>query len=70
MTCPWCNKDGRFKTVDTRHRWWGVKRVKVCPSCGKHVATIEVCQITTQAIESLEISQSLIDYKEYERNIK
>ena len=67
MICPDCEIDGRFKTVDSRPRPWGVKRTKVCPNCGKHVATIEICKITEEALESLTMSQYMIDYREYER---
>lgn len=67
MICPNCNKDGRFATVDSRHREWGVKRVRVCPNCGKRVATIEIYKVTQEAIDSLAMSQYAIECRERDR---
>lgn len=67
MMCPNCYTDNRFKTIDTRHRSWGVKRIKVCPKCGHHLATIEIYKVSDEALASLTISQYAIDTREFDR---
>ena len=69
MICPKCKDDVRFATIDSRPRYWGIKRVKECPKCGYRMATIEINKVTSQAVESLKISQELLDYKAKERNL-
>ena len=69
MICPNCKKNERFKTVDSRQREWGIKRVKVCPNCGLHVPTVEIYDVSPEMIESLRTSQYLIEYKRRERKL-
>ena len=70
MICPNCKYDVRFSTIDSRPRSWGIKRVKVCPKCDYHLATIEIYKISDVALESLKLSQELLDYRMKERNYK
>ena len=67
MICPNCKKDARFATTQTRHRFWGVKRTRVCPFCDYHLATIEIYQVTQAALDSLKQGQILSDAKVNER---
>lgn len=67
MICPKCKTDGRFATIDSRPKSWGIKRTKVCPNCKAHIATVEIYKFTKEIEESLRLSQELIDYKERER---
>ena len=69
MVCPKCKKDVRFKTIDSRQRTWGVKRVKVCPNCKIHVPTVEIYDVSPEMIESLRTSKYLLDYRNKEREL-
>ena len=63
MICPYCGTNDQFMTVDTRSREWGMKRIKKCLKCGEKFATIEVCEITEEAKDSLRKSKKIREYK-------
>lgn len=70
MNCPDCNSDNT-KVIDSRPSDWGVKRIRKCIDCGYKFATIEIREITDEAIESLKVSQYLIDCRSNsERKVK
>lgn len=65
MICPKCGANARFKTYDSRPRDYGVRRLKTCPRCGQHIATVEVCQFTKESMTELAETQKRLDeYKE------
>lgn len=68
MKCPKCNADNQARTLSTRSREWGMKRVKQCLKCGHRFATIEIYEITTEAMRSLSFSNKAINTKERIRN--
>ena len=61
MTCPYCGAEDCFTTIDSRKRTFGIKRRKKCAECGYLFATIEIWEITEEAIKSLNKTQRLID---------
>ena len=67
MKCPYCNESNKFTTVDSRPREWGIKRRKRCLKCNRIFATIEIYNISEEALSSLELSQWLIDQRQKER---
>lgn len=70
MICPVCKQDVRFKTADSRPRKWGVKRIRVCPQCNARIPTIEVYNLSEEALSSLGLSQYLVECRNRERKLK
>ena len=60
MKCPYCDTQDNFLTVESRSRPWGVKRRKLCLSCNRTFPTIEINQITDEALASLRRSKITI----------
>jgi len=67
MICPICGKKGKFATIDSRPRDWGVKRMRKCPNCNVHIPTIEIFNASPEAIESLELSKYFTECRYKER---
>ena len=61
MICPYCKAEDQFMTLSTRTREWGMKRVKKCLQCGKNFPTIEIHELTDEAIKSLTVSKKIIN---------
>jgi len=57
MKCPNCGAEDNFKTVDSRPKRWGIKRVKQCLSCNYRIATIEIHKISQEALNELQLTQ-------------
>ena len=59
MICPYCNTPDQIMTLETRSKEWGMKRMKKCLKCGGRFPTIEVYDVTDEALNSLNKSKKI-----------
>ena len=61
-----CDKCGLEQLIvkDSRPFDWGIKRKRVCLNCGHCMPTIEINEITDQAVKSLNKSKKTAERKE------
>ena len=69
MNCPYCQAKDRIQTLETRSRDWGTKRIKKCLQCGNRFSTIEVYEVTDEALASLKKSSMIRNSKNIKKEI-
>ena len=67
MKCPRCNLE-QLAVMDSRPHEWGIKRKRKCLNCGFIMPTIEIYELTDEALKSLNRSKILARHKNQKGN--